>query len=177
MKIVFNIIYKSWTRCVPSTHLSCVSCWMSSCQCLLALRSTLYIPLMCWITFFLSIPWERDMAWVISAAILDMSLDFKSSRWKRLNKIVPKLSICGTLNNTVVLHLRAGGTAQWYSIWLASMRTWRLISSLYITYIHTHAHRYKHTQMWMYTYKKKWPQKFPKSNQKKKGLLWRIGDF
>lgn len=87
MKTLLHITYRSCAQPrVPTAHLSCVSCWMHSCQCLLALRSTLYIPLMCWITFFLSMPWESDTAWVMSAAILDISLDLKSSLWKRLNQ-------------------------------------------------------------------------------------------
>lgn len=69
-----------------TTYRSWVSCWTSSCQCLLALSSALYIPLMCWITFFLSIPCDRDTACVMSPAILEMSLDFVSRRWKRLRK-------------------------------------------------------------------------------------------
>lgn len=69
-----------------TTYRSCVSCWTSSCQCLLALSSALYIPLMCWITFFLSIPCDRETACVMSPAILEMSLDFVSRRWKRLRE-------------------------------------------------------------------------------------------
>lgn len=71
-----------------NTHRSWVSCWTSSCQCLLALSSALYIPLMCWITFFLSIPCDSDTACVMSPAILEMSLDFVSRRWKRLRRRV-----------------------------------------------------------------------------------------
>lgn len=69
-----------------TTYRSWVSCWTSSCQCLLALSSALYSPLMCWITFFLSIPCDRETACVMSPAILEMSLDFISRRWKRLKK-------------------------------------------------------------------------------------------
>lgn len=39
---------------------------------------------MCWMTFFLSMPCRRHTFWVISAAILEMSLDFPSSLWMRL---------------------------------------------------------------------------------------------
>lgn len=81
-----------------STYRSCVSCWTSSCQCLLALSSALYIPLMCWITFFLSIPCDRDTACVISPAILEISLDFVSRRWKRLRK---KKESCFNTSNRI----------------------------------------------------------------------------
>lgn len=81
---VLNLLLFHWDE--RTTYRSWVSCWTSSCQCLLALSSALYIPLMCWITFFLSIPCDRDTACVMSPAILEMSLDFVSRRWKRLRK-------------------------------------------------------------------------------------------
>lgn len=76
-----------------SSDLSWVSCWTSSCQCRLALRSVLYRPLMCCMTFFLSMPCLRDTLWVMSAAIFEMSFDFPSNLCSRLTSTTQSLEV------------------------------------------------------------------------------------